>query len=126
MTTPFDPGKPSADGSPTEPVPPLQPVPTFAPAPVEPTALPAAAVNAGPTLVPAPVKPARRSGGVSILNVALGVAVLVATAGVAFAVGRTTAPTTAAAQVTANGGNGGRFFTNGNGPNASFAPGAGG
>ncbi len=84
------------------------------------------AVNAGPTLVPAPVKPAAKSGGVSILNVALGVAVLVATAGVAFAVGRTTAPTTAAAQVTANGGNGGRFFTNGNGPNGSFAPPAGG
>jgi hypothetical protein len=89
--------------------------------PFEPTT---ASADASPAAAPAPAKPARK-GGVSMLNVALGVAVLVATAGVAFAVGRTTAP---AASQTAFDTPGGRFFVNG-GPNASFdpnaAPGAG-
>ena len=103
VTTPFDPSNPSADASPTEPVPPLPPVRAVRPAqPLRPTFEPASPEPAPasrrdgrrPTLVPAPAKPARK-GGVSILNVALGVAVLVATAGVAFAVGRTTAPAAA-------------------------------
>ncbi len=48
-------------------------------------------------------------------------AVLVATAGVAFAVGRTTAPAAASSQTAIEVPGGGRFFTNG-GPNASFDP----
>ena len=67
------------------------PKPTFEPAPPEPAPAVAPVAAGAPTLVPPPAKPARKSG-VSLLNVALGVAVLVATAGVAFAVGRTTAP----------------------------------
>ncbi len=62
-----------------------------------------------------------RSGGSSrVLNVALAVAVLVATAGVAFAVGRTTAPTTTATAGRFNGGFGGVT------PNGSFDPNAAG
>ena len=53
-----------------------------------------------------------------MLNVALGVAVLVATAGVAFAVGRTTAPAAASADGRRRRR---RFFTNG-GPSGSFDP----
>lgn len=123
MTTPFEPTAASADASPTEPVP---ATPTFAPAPVEPVspASPTPILNASPAAAPAPAKPARK-GGVSMLNVALGVAVLVATAGVAFALGRTTAPAASQAALETPGG---RFFVNG-GPNASFdpnaAPGAG-
>jgi hypothetical protein len=51
-----------------------------------------------------------------VLNIALAVAVLVATAGVAFAVGRTTAPESATTAGRFNGGVGGF------GPNASFVP----
>ena len=58
-------------------------------------------------------------GGPSLLNALLGIALVVAVGGVAFAVGRMTAPQTAAFP---NGGPaGGNFF---GGPGASFAPGA--
>ena len=115
MTTPIDPSNPSADASPTEPVP---AVPAFEPAP---SPVPAATATAGPAVAPAPAPVKPRKSGVSILNVALGVAVLVATAGVAFAVGRTTAPAAASSQTAIEVPGGGRFFTNG-GPNASFEP----
>ena len=116
MTSPVDPSNPSADASPTEPVPAVptfepapNPVPTFEPAT---SAVPPPAVTAGPAVTTAPAKAARK-GGVSILNVALGVAVLVATAGVAFAVGRTTAPAAASSETAITAPGGGRFFVNG-------------
>lgn len=143
MTTPpFDPTGRERDhgASPTEPV----PTPRFAPATPEsagtspagpgpsaaPTTPPQAAyvssagappafqpVTPEPVVPVAPPPAARRSSGSSrVLNVALAVAVLVATAGVAFAVGRTTAPASSATA--------GRFNGNfgGFGPNASFVP----
>jgi hypothetical protein len=55
-----------------------------------------------------------------LLNVVLGIALVVAVGGVAFAVGRATAPATTATGRTGFGGNGGGF-----GPNASGAPGGG-
>lgn len=133
MTTPNDPVNTSADASPTEPVPampafePAQPsVAAFQPAAPEPMPVGAPVVATGSAIAPTPVvaKPARKSGGISILNVALGVAVLVATAGVAFAVGRTTAPAAAPTQLAGITPGGGRFFTNG-GPGASFDPNGG-
>ena len=131
MTTPIDPANLSADASPTEPVPPLpafapaQSATAFQPAPPEPMPVGTPIVATGSAIAPTPAvaKPARKSGGVSILNVALGVAVLVATAGVAFAVGRSTAPAAAPTQV-AGVTPGGRFFTNG-GPGASLDPNGG-
>jgi hypothetical protein len=150
VTTPFDPSSHPSDPTPTEPVPAFAPPPSgpaaasqspSAPAYGAPPALgaPPAYASAPPafapvdpsatgaSLAPAPVtvqKPRGTSGSGRVLNVALGVAVLVAVAGVSFALGRTTAPVPASSQ-TALGGGGGRFF-NGGGPNASFAPGAGG
>ena len=129
MTTPIDPVNPSADASPTEPVPalpafePAQSATAFQPAAPEPMPVGTAVVATGSAIAPTPAgaKPARKSGSVSILNVALGVAVLVATAGVAFAVGRSTAPAPAATEVAGALPGGGRFFTNG-GPGASFDP----
>ena len=82
MTTLPDPANTSADASPTEPVPPLPPfeptLPAFEPPRTAFEPAPAVApVEAGvPTLAPAAAKPARKAG-VSLLNVALGVAVLV-------------------------------------------------
>ena len=102
-----------------------EPVPTFQPgfAPVEPEAPPAA-----PDLAPSPAGTKRGSSGSSrILNIALGAAVLVAVAGVSFAVGRGTAP---ASDTAGNGrvfvpGQGGVIVPGGNGgnlPDASFDP----
>ena len=62
---------------------------------------------------------AKAKGGSSLLNALLGLALVVAVGGVAFAVGRMTAPQTAAFP---NGGPGGGNFPGG--PGASFAPGA--
>jgi hypothetical protein len=77
------------------------------------------------SLVPAPAVRSRWGGAGLLVNVLLGVAVVVAVGGVAFAAGRATAPTVAAAN-----GNGGRFGNGGGpffgGPNASGAPGTGG
>ncbi|MFL5720648.1 MAG: hypothetical protein ACJ778_09260 [Chloroflexota bacterium] len=82
-----------------------------------PAATPTGPVAAGPvTSDPAAVIPAARSRGSGgrILNIVLGIAIAVAIGGVAFAVGRTTAPASAA--TTGRGG----FGTNN--ANASFAP----
>lgn len=121
----FEPAAPEpAATSPTAPPPPessgAQAQPAFAP----PAGAPASgAPPAFQPVTPEPVVPmgphpvARRSSGSSrVLNVALAIAVLVATAGVAFAVGRTTAPASATTASRFNGGVG--AF----GPNASFAP----
>ena len=59
-----------------------------------------------------------------LVNVILGIALVVAVGGVAFAVGRATAPVATATGRTGFGGNGGGFFQGG-GPNASGAPGGG-
>ena len=72
-------------------------------------------VAAAPEPLPT-AKPKRSSG--RLLNIVLGVAVAVAVGGVAFAIGRTTAP--ASAGTTGLGGFGANF------PNASFVPGASG
>ena len=68
-------------------------------------------------LTPAAASRSRSSG--RFLNIVLGVAVAVAIGGVAFAVGRTTAPVSAATGITR--GNGGAAF-----PRGSFVPGANG
>jgi hypothetical protein len=79
--------------------------------------------NQAPVPVPVNVQPPQaRTGSSRALNVLLGAAVLVAAVGVAFAVGRTTAPATAATAAGATGQGGGRFFTGGVGPNGSFDP----
>ncbi|MCJ7712176.1 MAG: hypothetical protein MUQ32_15245, partial [Chloroflexi bacterium] len=102
-----------------------EPVPTFQPgfAPPEPEAAPAT-----PDPAPRPASQKRGSSGSSrILNLALGAAVLVAVAGVSFAVGRATAP---ASEITGSGtvfapGQGGVFVPGGNGgnlPDVSFDP----
>lgn len=70
---------------------------------------------------------AKAKGGLSLLNAMLGLALVVAVSGVAFAVGRLTAPSTSAFP---NGGPGGGNFPGGPGasfiPGGSFAPGIGG
>jgi hypothetical protein len=73
--------------------------------------------------VATPAKPKSGSSG-RWLNVLLGVALVVAIGGVAFAIGRTTAPASAATngRGTFNGG----FVGGGTGPNGSFAPGPNG
>src|SRR4249919_105991 len=82
---------------------------------------PVAPVTAGPTKAVQP--PAKAKGSPAWVNVVLAVAVAVAIGGVAFAIGRSTAPTTAAAA-----GNGRLGFGNANGqfPTGSGAPGFGG
>ncbi|HEX8026240.1 MAG TPA: hypothetical protein VF484_08545, partial [Candidatus Limnocylindrales bacterium] len=85
---------------------PTQPTDSFQPAAPEP----------GPYQVPAqPVavaKPKPPAGMTSWINIALGLALVIAVGGVAFAAGRLTAPATAAA----NGGNGRTFPGGGNFP----------
>jgi len=69
-------------------------------------------------VLPPPVTPGpavRRSRGATILNAVLAIAVALAIAGVAFAVGRFTAPAAVAAGRFGNGGPGGVFNGNGNG-----------
>lgn len=110
----FDPNQP-ANPQPG-PTPPAAPAgwPAAAPTPVPTSPVAPSAVTAAAP--PIPSKP-KGSGG-RLLNVVLGVAIVVAIGGVAFAVGRTTAPASAAA--TGRGGFGAAF------PNASFVPGASG
>ncbi len=97
------------------PTPPQQPDP-LSPAPFQPAAF-----------EPAPVQAARPKGrSASALNIALGLAVLVAIAGVAFAVGRGTAPVAAASgQGRAGFGQGGNFPGGGNGGNGNGGNGGG-
>lgn len=72
-----------------------------------------------------PVKPTRKGSGV--LNVLLGLGLVVAVGGIAFAAGRLTAPASASTATGGNGGTGtGGFGRFGNNPNASFPPGAAG
>ncbi len=122
MTTPpFNPGSPEPvpTGDATEPVPAFQPA--FQPVAPEPA----------PAPVPGPAAPAKRgsSGASRVLNLALGVAVLVATAGIAFAAGRATAPATTVSTALVGGNRGAfnpgaSFDPNGNGfPDASGRPG---
>jgi hypothetical protein len=68
-------------------------------------------IPAGPTATPT----AGRSSGSRVLNIVLGIAVAVAIGGVAFAVGRTTAPVSAASPAVGR-------FGNGQFPSASGAP----
>ena len=118
MTTPpFEP-------APTEPVPAIQPP---AQPPAQPVFQPAFAPPEPGPVAPAPVAaPKGTSGGSSrVLTLALAVAVLVAAAGVAFAVGRATAPAASTGGTTATVGQNGQNGTGnrGNGfPNASFDP----
>jgi hypothetical protein len=99
---------------------PTQPEP-FNPAAPEPAGVPTSPV--GPTsygVAPAPIVPRKKTGsGGRLLNVVLAAALAVAIAGVAFAVGRTTAPVSAATG-TGRTGFGGAF------PGGSFAPRASG
>ena len=109
----------------------------FQPAPADPgsdpfgpvgTAGPEGGSAAPPTSIN-PVQPVRvtprRSGGAMLFNVLLGLALVVAVGGVAFAAGRATAPVAAATTARngfgGQGGNGGTFA----GPGASGAPGRG-
>lgn len=87
----------------------------------EPAVTPVAPVTAGPTKAVQP--PAKSKGSSAWVNVVLAIAVAVAIGGVAFAIGRSTAPTTTAAA-----GNGRPGFGDGNGgfPTGSGAPGLGG
>lgn len=82
---------------------------------------PAAGLN---PVQPVTIQPRRRGGSGMLVNALLGVALIVAIGGVAFAAGRATAPAASAAgrTGTANGQGGGGFFA----PGASGAPGRGG
>jgi hypothetical protein len=95
-------------------------------APSEPSGGPSSTVDpfdrpVAPLPVEAPVVRAKGGGGM-LVNVLLGIALVVAVGGVAFAVGRVTAPVTTASGRTGIGGNGGLFQ---GGPTASGAPGGG-
>ena len=117
--TPADPAWPAAASAPTgatERVP-------FAPVAPEPTSVPTAPVAAaGPAMTPGPAASSRKSGsGGRLLNIVLVVAAAVAIGGVAFAVGRNTAPVSASTGAgRGNGTFGGAF------PGRSFTPGASG
>jgi hypothetical protein len=88
------------------------------------SAPPASAGAMPPPFVPAP--PVRRSRGARILNAVLAVAVALAIAGVAFAVGRLTAPAAVAAARFGNGGPGQIFNGNGAGRGQGGQGGVGG
>jgi len=106
----FDPSHPATP----EPAPALTPGPGQGPSE-------AASFAPQPVVAGAPrVQIKSRKSSVAWLNVILVLAAVVAVGGVAFAIGRTTAPVAAAGQR----GNG--FFGNGNFPRGSFAPGASG
>jgi hypothetical protein len=108
---PFNPAgtPPASDPTPTEPVPPFTPPPSpssgtpgdpsrpayaFAPAAPEPAPAEAWLPPSAPAGAPVPA-PGRPAAGTRVLNLVLGVAVLVAAVGIAFAIGRVTAPGTA-------------------------------
>jgi hypothetical protein len=85
--------------------------------PTQPAAPPVPAAAAPPPVAPAPVVVSKRSGGGRWVNVLLGAALVVAVGGVAFAVGRSTAPASAAIAFP----DGGIVI---NGPTGSFDPGS--
>jgi hypothetical protein len=104
---------------PFQPAPPADPLTRQA---AEPYAQPLAPVTpSSPS--PGAASSRKRGGGVLLVNLLLGVALVVAVGGVAFAVGRATAPAAVAATGPGNGqfGNGNPNFR----PNASGAPGGG-
>jgi len=112
-----------------QPQPPFQPVPAgtqepFQPVPADQPASPFAPAPPGvQPIEPVRIQP-RRTGSSMLVNLLLGAALVVAVGGVAFAVGRATAPAPASRTFAGGGGNGGGgggFF----GPNASGAPGRG-
>jgi hypothetical protein len=115
----FDPIRPAAP----EPFMPAAPEP-FMPAAPEPSAIPTTPVIASPpVMAPPPAVPVakRKGAGGGWLNVVLVIAAAVAIGGVAFAIGRSTAPASAST------GNGLGNFPGGAGfPAGSFAPGTGG
>ena len=106
---------------------PMQPT---QPEPLSPAAPVPAPVSAQPSPVPVPVTPVtKRKGSGAWINVALAIAVAIAIGGVAFAVGRSTAPTSASGQTGrgfGNGGLGGGFGNGGQFPTGSGAPDFGG
>jgi hypothetical protein len=109
---PYDPNQPATpESSPIHAAVPTAPV---APAPV---------TAATPAQIPAAKAASRGSGG-RLINAILGLAIVVAIGGVAFAIGRTTAPASAA--TTGRGGFGANFPNGSFTPNASGAPGFGG
>jgi len=98
--------------------------PSSGPTPVAPVPTMPIAATAPVVAAPAPLPDARpKSSGGRIVNIILAVAVAVAIGGVAFAIGRTTAP---AAEAIGPGGFGGGFANGSFLPNASGAPGFGG
>jgi hypothetical protein len=129
---PFQPGAGPDDATASYPAPtPAEPAPAAAPSA---WAAPAGAVagtdpfdrpldrsvTAAPIQAPVQVAVVRSRGGGLFLNMLLGIALVVAVGGVAFAAGRATAPVATASGRTGFGGNGGVFQ---GGPNASGAPG---
>ncbi|HEY8437589.1 MAG TPA: hypothetical protein VIK65_03145 [Candidatus Limnocylindrales bacterium] len=104
---------------------PIRPSDPFAPPPADQPAAVSSAGVAPPPVASLPVAPVdvrRRSGAATLVNVLLGIALVVAVGGVAFAAGRATAPSSVAA-TGRNGFGNGQF---GFGPNASGAPDRGG
>ena len=113
----FDPTRP---GAPQQPYTPAPPEP-FSPAAPEGSAVPTSPVVASaPVLATPPASAAKRKSGGGWLNIVLVIAAAVAIGGVAFAVGRSTAPVSAATGANGRGTFGGNF------PNGSFAPRASG
>jgi hypothetical protein len=125
MTDPFEPTQPTQPAQSTQPgvsFSPSQPRPSD-PFASSPTGIPGVGAGA-PEMAAIGPSARRQSRAASFVNVLLGVALVVAVGGVAFAAGRATAPAPATANRTGFGGNGGngQFF----GPNASGAPNRGG
>ena len=129
-----EPGPPSADRSPAYAAP-AYAAPAYAARRAAPASAAVAPASTAPAYaVPASTAPASaavapvvvrsRGGGGLLVNALLGVALVVAVGGVAFAVGRATAPASAASTGTGRfGTNGQGFVPGGGGPNASGAPG---
>ena len=101
----------------------------FQPAPADPGRGAFATMDGAPASAPTPVGPVaarpRRSGSGMLVNVLLGIALVVAVGGVAFAAGRATAPASAAAAGRTGFGQGGAGGQGFGGPGASGAPGRG-
>ncbi len=93
----------------------------FAPAPPEGAAFPTQPIVPGPTIAQIP----RRKSSAVWLNVVLVLAAIVAVGGVAFAIGRSTAPVAAAGQRGAGNFAGGNFVRGSFAPGESGAPGDG-
>jgi hypothetical protein len=99
----------TSESNPPTPTEPTEPIDSFQPVPPEPGPL-----DVPPQTVAAAPRVAPRRGPASWINVLLGLAFAVAIGGVAFAAGRMTAPSAAAANgLDGRTGNGGRVFGNG-------------